>query len=209
MMKTILCYGDSNTWGAVSGTNSRLSIHERWPGVMRDTLGDSYWVIEEGLCGRTSIWVDQVCQYRTGRDYLLPCLDTHSPLDLVIIMLGTNDLKTRFHLPAQDIARGVSVLLEMTINSNKGPDGNAPEVLLIAPPVILDIPENQIQFVNGASRSKQFGNLFSTYAKQLGAHFLDAGLYVKSSTVDGIHLDAAEHKVLGLKVAQKVNSLLS
>jgi lysophospholipase L1-like esterase len=207
-MKTILCYGDSNTWGAIPETGKRLSIHKRWPGILRKELGEGYWVIEEGLCGRTSIWEDKVCQYRTGRDYLLPCLDTHAPVDLLIIMLGTNDLKTRFQLPAEDIARGMSVLVEMALKSSFGSDESAPEVLVIAPPVIHEVPGNKVQFVNGVSRSEQFGKLYSEYAKQYDVHFLDAGMCVKSSFVDGIHLDASQHEVLGEKVAEKVRTIL-
>jgi len=207
-MKTVLCYGDSNTWGANPETGERYSIHERWCGVMRDHLGDGYWVLEEGLCGRTSIWMDEVCQYRSGRDYLLPCLDTHAPVDLIIIMLGTNDLKTRLHLPAEDIARGVSVLVEMVIKSGFGPNGSAPEVLVVSPPAIIEVPGNQVQFAGGVSRSRQFGVLYSAYAKQLGAHFLDAGEVIKSSQVDGIHLDVDAHFTLGREVAKKVIDIL-
>jgi lysophospholipase L1-like esterase len=207
-MKTVLCYGDSNTWGAIPGTKDRLSIHERWPGVLREKLGDGYHVIEEGLCGRTSIWVDEVCQYRTGRDYLLPCLDTHAPVDLLVIMLGTNDLKTRFHLPVEDIARGLSVLLEMAAKCNFGTGGDAPQILVIAPPEIVEISENQAQFFDALARSQKFSGLYGAYAKQFGAHFLDAGKYVKSSLIDGIHLDVGAHEVLGRKVAEVAKTIL-
>ena len=207
-MKTILCYGDSNTWGAIPGTKDRLSIHERWPGVLRDRLGGGYHVVEEGLCGRTTIWTDEVCQYRTGRDLLLPCLDTHAPVDLLVVMLGTNDLKTRFQLPAEDIARGVSVLLEMATKTGFGPDGSPPKVLVIAPPVVIENLESQLQFVGGALRSQKLARLYAAYAKQYDAHFLDAALSVQSSKVDGIHLDAPEHVVLGQKVAEIVKTIL-
>jgi lysophospholipase L1-like esterase len=208
MKKTVLCYGDSNTWGAIPEIGGRLPIHERWPGVMRDSLGNDYWVIEEGLCGRTTIWVDEVCRYRTGWEYLLPCLDTHAPVDLLIIMLGTNDLKTRFHLPAEDIARGVIVLGDMAMKSEFGPGGSAPEVLIVSPPAIIELPGNQAQFADGVSRSQKFGALYREYAKQYGAHFLDAGKVVTSSLVDGIHLDVQEHQSLGVKIAEKVKNIL-
>lgn len=207
-MKTILCFGDSNTWGANPATGERYLENVRWPGVMRGELGDEYHVIEEGLCGRTSIWTDEVCQYRIGRDYLLPCLDSHAPLDLVIIMLGTNDLKTRLHLPAEDIARGVSVLVDMTQKSGFGRGGNAPEVLVIAPPAIIEVPGNLVKFAGAMERSKQFAALYCDYAKQFGAHFMDAGQFVKSSLVDGIHLEAKAHHNLGCEVAKKVKEIL-
>lgn len=207
-MKTVLCYGDSNTWGANPETGERFSIHQRWPGVLRDTLGGGYYVVEEGLCGRTTIWVDEVFQYRTGRDYLLPCLDTHAPIDLVVIMLGTNDLKARFHLPAEDIARGVSIIVEMVIKSHFGPDGTTPKVLLISPPVVVETPENQTQFADAELRSGQFSELYRMYANQLGVHFLDASEYVESSLEDGIHLDASAHEKLGRKIAEFAETIL-
>ncbi len=136
-------------------------------------------------------------------------MDTHAPVDLLVIMLGTNDLKTRFHLPAEDIARGFSVLLEMAAKSNFGPGGDAPQILAVAPPVIVDLPENQAQFFDGRVRSQKFGELYGAYAKQYGVHFLDAGKHVKSSAVDGIHLDSIEHQVLGTKVAACVTTILA
>ena len=95
-MKTILCYGDSNTWGYNPATTERSSRDERWTGILRRELDDGYLVIEEGLNGRTTVWDDPIEGYKNGKEYLIPCLETHKPLDLVIIMLGTNDLKVRF-----------------------------------------------------------------------------------------------------------------
>ncbi len=109
-MKTILCYGDSNTHGFNPATQGRFSLSERWTGVLMRELGSDYHVIEEGLGGRTTVWDDPIMESRNGRDYLLPCLWSHKPLDLVIIMLGTNDLKDRFSLTPFDIAAGAGAL---------------------------------------------------------------------------------------------------
>jgi lysophospholipase L1-like esterase len=103
-MKAILCYGDSNTWGYDPVTKGRFPRDMRWTGVLRQSLGDDYLVIEEGLNGRTTVWDDPIEGYKNGAAYLVPCLTTHRPLDLVIIMLGTNDLKRsssqiRTHIP--------------------------------------------------------------------------------------------------------------
>ncbi len=103
-MKTILCYGNSNTWGAVLGTGERYAPFIRWTGVLAQELGAMYRVIEEGPNGRTTLWDDPIEGYKNGKEYLIPCLESHRPIDLVVMMLGTNDLKIRFSVPAYDIA---------------------------------------------------------------------------------------------------------
>ncbi len=92
-IKTILCYGDSNTWGYIPATAGRYPPDVRWPGVMRKLLGEKYNVIEEGLNGRTTVWEDPYKPGRNGLELLIPILDSHNPIDLVVVMLGTNDLK--------------------------------------------------------------------------------------------------------------------
>ncbi len=110
-MKKILCYGDSNTWGHIPVTGGRYGDDVRWTGVLQAALGEGYRVIEEGLNGRTTVHDDPIeGVYKNGKHYLIPCLESHRPLDLVIMMLGTNDLKMRFSLPPSDIARGVEAL---------------------------------------------------------------------------------------------------
>jgi len=135
-MKTILCYGDSNTWGYNPATQDRFSQDERSPGVLRQALGDGYEVIEEGLNGRTTVWDDPIEGYKNGKEYLIPCLETHRPLDLVAMLLGTNDLKVRFSLSAYDIANGAGVVVDIVQRSGAGPDEGAPKVLLMAPPPV-------------------------------------------------------------------------
>ena len=123
MTKTILCYGDSNTYGAatVERPDGRYGPDERWPGVLRAALGSGWLVIEEGLGGRTTVSDDPVEGLeKNGRTYLLPCLHTHKPLDVVIIMLGTNDLKARFGKSAWEIAQGVGVLVDIVKSAGVG-----------------------------------------------------------------------------------------
>ena len=112
-MKTILCYGDSNTWGYNPRTQDRFPIAERWTGVLAHKLGAEFRVVEEGLNGRTTVWDDPIEGYKNGKEYLIPCLESHRPIDLVVIMLGTNDLKKRFSVSAYDIAQSVGVLVEI------------------------------------------------------------------------------------------------
>jgi lysophospholipase L1-like esterase len=203
-MKTIVCFGDSNTWGADPLQGPRFNKLQRWPGILRNILGDQYWIIEEGLCGRTTISEDPVESYKCGKDYLIPCLQSHTPVDLVIIMLGTNDLKKRFSLSVGEIAKGVGVLAELVQKINYPFGYTAPQILLIAPPPILEAGQFKEMFAGGAEKSLQFGAYYAEVATNLGCHFLDAGKIVRSSPVDGIHFDAREHAKLGTAVAEKV-----
>ena len=139
--KTVLCYGDSITWGKNPADEKRMNANERWTGVLRNGLEDDYSVIEEGLPGRTTVWDDPVSgAYKNGLNYLIPCLDSHRPINLCILMLGTNDLKKRFSLSATEIARGITVLVEVIEKSETGPEGSAPKILLLTPPL-----NNQVQ----------------------------------------------------------------
>jgi lysophospholipase L1-like esterase len=206
-MKTILCYGDSNTWGYDPVTQKRLPRDARWPGVLRNTLGEDYLVIEEGLNGRTTVWDDPIELDKNGATYLRPCIQTHKPLDLVIIMLGTNDLKTRFCLNSYDIASGAGVLVDIVLKSNTGINAEAPEVLLMAPPATVYFPDTQI-FAGAEKKSKDFSNQYRRVVNEKGCHFLDAGEHAESSPLDGIHLESDMHERLGLAVSAKVREIL-
>lgn len=206
-MKTILCYGDSNTWGYNPADQTRFPINIRWPGMLRNELGNDYHIIEEGLNGRTTVWDDPIELDKNGATYLKPCIQTHKPIDLVIIMLGTNDLKTRFSLNAYDIAGGAGVLVDIVQKSDTGIDGEPPKVLLIAPPPTVPYPNTEI-FVGASERSRFFGKAYRRVSEEKKCHFLDAGEYVKSSPIDGIHLTADMHEKLGLIIAKKVKEIL-
>ncbi len=207
-MKTILCYGDSNTWGYNPANGERYGRDKRWPGVLRNTLGEDYIIIEEGLNGRTTVWDDPLGNYRNGKDYLIPCLETHCPLDLVIIMLGANDLKTRFSLPAYDIARGVGVLVDIVQRSNTGPDENAPDVLLLAPPPIAGLSEWSEEFQGADAKSQKFAQHYYQVAEESGCDFFDTAEVIVSSDIDGIHFEVDEHRKLGETVATLVQKIL-
>jgi lysophospholipase L1-like esterase len=207
-VKTIVCFGDSNTWGFDPLQGSRFDIHQRWPGVLRNALSTEYWVVEEGMGGRTVVYDDLVEGFQCGRDYLIPCLKSHTPVDLVIIMLGTNDLKKRFSLPACDIAKGVNVLVDLVHKANFPPGYQAPQVLLIAPPPILEVGRFKEIFAGGAEKSLELGQYYADIAGMSGCYFIDAGKIICSSPVDGIHLDPGEHFKLGQAVAEKVKEIL-
>lgn len=207
-MKTILCYGDSNTWGADPIKGGRLNSNERWTGVLKRELGEEFHVIEEGLCGRTTVWNDPIEGYKSGKEYLIPCLDSHSPIDLVIIMLGTNDLKRRFSLASIDIANGVAVLADITKRSYSGPNWTAPKVLLLAPPPIKEVGFFKEMFEGGAEKSLKFGEYYKRVAEERDCAFLDTATIIKSSEADGIHFESVEHEKLGKTVAEMVNNIL-
>jgi lysophospholipase L1-like esterase len=207
-MKRILCYGDSNTWGQNPLTKERYDDQTRWTRVLASALGPEYEVVEEGLNGRTTVWEDPIEGYKNGASYLIPCLGTHQPLDLVIIMLGTNDLKKRFSLPAYDIAEGAGVLVRLVLASEAGRTGKPPEVLLLAPPPIAALSDYAEMFEEATPKSFKLGAHFQRIAKQFDIPFMDTSEVVVSSAIDGIHLDASEHAKLGHAVAGKVREIL-
>jgi lysophospholipase L1-like esterase len=208
-VKTILCYGDSNTWGYDPATQTRFPRDIRWPGVLRSELGEGYIVIEEGLNGRTTVWDDPIELDKNGATYLRPCIQTHKPFDLVIIMLGTNDLKTRFSLPTYDIASGAGVLVDIVKKSDTGIGGEAPEVLLIAPPPAVELTGFAEMFEDAVEKSGGFARHYRRISNEKGCHYLDAGDHVESSPLDGIHLEVDMHTRLGKAMAAKVREILS
>lgn len=206
-MKTILCYGDSNTWGYNPVTKDRYGRDERWPGVLRRELGEDYLIIEEGLGGRTTVWDDPIGGYKNGKEYLIPCLETHRPIDLVVIMLGTNDLKHRFSLTAFDIAKGAGVLVDIVQRSNAGPQGRAPEALLLAPPPVGKLTSFAEMFKGSEEKSKELSKYYREVAEELKCFFLDTSEIITSSEIDGIHFEKKDHERLGKAVAAKVREI--
>ena len=212
-MKTILCYGDSNTWGCIPLTGAqpprRYGPAERWPGVLRRELGDGFGVVEEGLNGRTTVWDDPLEPYRSGKELLVPCLLTHQPIDLVIVMLGTNDLKGRFAVGARDIAAGAGLLLDIVRASDCGPGASPPQALLVCPPPVGRLGLFAEEFAGAVERSRDLARHYATVADARSCPWLDAGAHVRSSDNDGIHLDAPSHEQLGVVVAQHARRLFA
>jgi len=209
-MKAILCYGDSNTWGYIPGSGERYAPHIRWPGVLQQALGSGYKIIEEGLNGRTTVWDDPLSEYRNGKDFLVPCLETHAPLDLVILMLGSNDLKMRFSVPQLNIADGVGILVGIIQKSDTGENGEPPQVVLIAPPPISPVPGSDIEeeFVGGVEKSLKFAEYYRRAADEYGCSFFDSSQVLSTSLVDGLHFEPQAHEALGLEIAKFVLNIL-
>ncbi|MCI5944388.1 MAG: SGNH/GDSL hydrolase family protein [Eubacterium sp.] len=214
MKKRIMIFGDSNTWGwnpcnDLVSPLQRWDDDTRWAGIMQKELGDEYVVIPEGLNGRTSVWDDPIEEYRCGKDQIIPCLDTWAPLDLVIIMVGTNDLKVRYTVSAQDIANGVGIIVDKTLHQVGAFRENGPKVLLICPPPLGPV-ENGVfaeMFGGNVEKSKKMAPFFEAVAKTYGVEYLDAGTLVKSSEEDGLHMQADQHEILGKAVADIVLNL--
>ncbi len=209
-MPVIVCFGDSNTYGFDQETSGRFPRAVRWPGVLAAELGTAAEVIEEGLNGRTTIWDDPYLDGRNGRTYLLPCLRSHAPVDVVVIMLGTNDTKTIFGRSAAEVAAGADALVDIALGSGTGPDGAAPRVLLIAPPAPGDITERSEIWGFGEAKAKgeRMPGLYRTVASMAGAAFLDASSLVGVDPADGVHLTPQGHATLGRAVAAAVRGLL-
>jgi lysophospholipase L1-like esterase len=206
-VKTILCYGDSNTWGYNPRTQDRFSFEQRWTGVLAQQLGPAFRIVEEGLNGRTTVWDDPIEGYKNGKEYLIPCLESHRPIDLVVIMLGTNDLKTRFSVSAYDIGQSAAVLVDIVQKSASGPGGLAPRVLLIAPPVVGKLTEFAEMFEEAESKSNKFSEYYRRVTELYHCHFLDAARVIVSSDLDGIHFEADQHEMLAKAIAGKVKEI--
>ena len=209
MPKTILCYGDSNTWGFVPGSEGERFLWEvRWPGVLQAELGSEYRVIEEGLNGRTTVLDNPLEPYRNGREYLLPCLQSHQPLDLVVIFLGTNDLGDRYTLPPLDIARGAAQLALLAQRSETGPGYGAPATLLCSLPQIGDTSSIVDTFSGAVAKAADLLRCFRIAADEVGAPLVDLSP-VAYDDADGVHLNAGGHRAVALAVAQAVREILA
>ncbi|MCC6315371.1 MAG: SGNH/GDSL hydrolase family protein [Thermomicrobiales bacterium] len=206
LAKTVLCYGDSNTYGAKPDGTGRFAPEVRWPGVVARVLGDGYRVIEEGLNGRTTRWDDPIELGRNGLTTLLPIVESHNPIDLMTIMLGTNDLKARFRLNASDIAQSAGELGAMAKRLAVNAESAPAVILLIAPPPTTTLTQYDLMFEGAFEKSRQFAEYYRRAAGWYGLEFFDAGSAAVSSELDGIHFDADQHQRLGEALAAKIQS---
>lgn len=209
-MKTVLCFGDSNTHGTVPmqhlDDTRRFPPEVRWPGVLQGCLGAGWQVIEEGLPGRTIARDDPVeGEDRNALRYLPACLQTHRPLDAIVFMLGTNDLKARFGASADAIAQGAHALID-TVERNNMPGQDRPKVLLVCPPAIGERGCLAAMFSGGEARGLGLAKSMAAVAQQRHAWFLDGGQHACTDAVDGIHLTADSHRALGQAVAHMLLS---
>ncbi len=210
-MKSILAFGDSLTFGANAETGGRHAFEDRWPSVLEAGLEGKARVIAEGLGGRTTVFDDfSTAADRNGARVLPTLLDTHKPLDLVVIFLGTNDLKLYINGSAFGAAMGVKRLAEIVRTHPYGNHGGVPKVLVVAPP--LTVPTSHVDlhpmFAPRADEAKLFAGLYRRVAGEIGAGFFDAGAVSVATPVDGVHLDAANTRAIGTALVPVVKSVL-
>ncbi|WP_040570793.1 SGNH/GDSL hydrolase family protein [Methyloversatilis thermotolerans] len=210
-MQQILVYGDSLSWGIVPGTRQRLDFDARWPGAMEGRLlagGYRVRVIEDCLNGRRTVWDDPFKPGRKGVDGLAQRIETHSPLALVILMLGSNDFQSMHPHSAWHSAQGTAVLLRAIREAPIEPGMPVPPVLVVAPPP-AGTPSGAIAAKFAGAEFKCIGLASALHAvcAEHGAHFFDAGTVVRSSAIDGVHLDAPDHAALGEALAREVHAL--
>ena len=207
-MAVIVAFGDSNTWGYDPATGARFAPQTRWTGVMAAALGPDHRVIEEGLNGRTTVFLDPIEPDRRGADYLPPCLRSHAPLDLLIIALGCNDMKARFNVSAAEIAYGAERLVMLALAEPVGPNGRPPGVLLVAPPPVAKLSGFAEMFRGAESKSRDLAQRYAEVAQRRGVGFVDAGQFIRCSDLDGIHYEADQHAVLGRALAEATHIVL-
>ena len=210
-MKTILCYGDSNTYGFDPRTGFRYPADVRWTGRLAGLLGEGYHVVEEGCNGRTTVYDDPLEGWKNGLDYLKPCLNSHKPVDIVIMMLGSNDLKEVFHASAAEIANGAGVLVETILRFTEEKQGFAPRIILVSPPEIgEDIRHSAFYgafYENAIDRSRQFPGEYRRIAEKYGCICFNSAEYVKPSKDDSLHLDPEGHRILAERLSDEVMGL--
>lgn len=216
-MRNVLFFGDSNTYGfdpesRAAGTGERFSADVRWCGVAARELGSGWHVIEEGLNGRTTVHEDpyRLATCLSGGALLPTLLKSHLPLDVVVIMLGTNDLKPVYSLGLADIARGMAVLAEAVKEFPWPSCSPCPQVLLVSPPPLTHAATRGLlaEFdAQGIVLSEQLADAYRQVAELEGCDFLDAGEVARVGSFDGVHLDAAGHHALGLAIAAKLREM--
>jgi lysophospholipase L1-like esterase len=211
-MKQILVYGDSLSWGIVPGTRQRLPFDERWPGILERELGragSAVRVIEDCLNGRRTVWDDPFKAGRNGLTGIEQRMEVNSPLALVILMLGTNDFQSMHQHNASHSAQGIAALVRAIRRAPIEPDMPMPPILIVAPPRSGTPAGPAVDKFTGArERSEGLEAAFAAVAAELNCPFFDAGRIISVSGIDGVHLDADQHDVLGRALVARVVALL-
>jgi lysophospholipase L1-like esterase len=212
-VQQILVYGDSLSWGIIPGTRRRLDFGARWPGVLESELaarGRRVRVIEDCLNGRRTVWDDPFKAGRNGLVGLAQRIEASSPLALVVLMLGTNDLQSMHPHNAWHAAQGVATLVGTIRHAPIEPGMPVPPVLVVAPPPAGTPLGTAVEkFIGAQHKGADFATVYRAMAADLGCPFLDAGAVVSASAADGVHLDAQQHLLLGRAVAEAAAPLLS
>ena len=219
-MKTILCYGDSNTWGFIPGKDkpavkaaNRYGRDIRWTGLLETKLGNEWRIQEEGLNGRTTMFDCFMEEYRNGLKAIDVCLLSTMPVDLVILMLGTNDCKQVFNKSPYIIAHGIQRLINKIKGGlyGYGPNGDVPEILVISPPRITEgvlTSWLSMEFdEESVVRCAGLGEQYKRTASDNNVHFLDAGAVISADDADGIHMNIEGHRKMAEMVFDKIQDI--
>lgn len=218
MKKHILCFGDSNTHGycaepfdCIDG-GGRFNEDERWTCLLEKYLGNDYLILEEGLCGRTTVFQDPLSEGLSGLDVIVPIMMSHKPIDLLIIMLGTNDTKERFGVTPECISLGMERLINKA-KSTAAWNNNLPNILLIAPPHILNEmysgPLNGSMGTGCSEKSRQLAFFYKEIAKRTDCHFLDIEGIAEFNSTDGMHLTKKGHSALAAHLANIIPEMVN
>lgn len=203
----ILCYGDSNTWGRSGKNTDRYPINIRWTGILQQLLGDGHEVIEEGLRSRTTDIDDDDPQFpgRNGLSYLVPCLESHNPLDMVILMLGTNDFKTKFGQSPKVASLGVEKLIQAINKYAIASTGKTTKILLLSPPHIKEAYLSADTFFRGSGeKSTMLGDHLKSIANAYNCVFINTADFVEAGEFDGVHLEPDQHQKLALVIKNTI-----
>ncbi|NCC63617.1 MAG: G-D-S-L family lipolytic protein [Spirochaetia bacterium] len=207
-MYTILCYGDSNTFGS-NPSGGRWGFAQRWTGCLSSLLGPSFRVLEEGLGGRTTIFDDPFEPFRNGKEYLSVVLQSHRPLDMVILSLGTNDCKSMFCANERIIAKALEKLATMVVNHPYGPEYPIPQVLVISP-ILIGEKIEQTAFASfdasSAALSRKLAPEIEAMARRNNLLFIDAATVAQSSELDQLHMDSESHQALAKALEPVIRS---
>ena len=210
-MRSILAFGDSLTWGYDPVSRGRHAYEDRWTSVLQKALGHGVRVIPEGLNGRTTAYDDHLADCDRNGVRLLPSvLETHKPIDLVIILLGTNDLKRGIQGTAIGATSGIKRLVKLVQHHDWGFDFDAPEVLDVAPPAIRETANVMFgaMFNHSVEEGAMLASMYRDAADELGCGFFDAGSVAQTTPLDGIHLDADNTRAIGRGLEPVVRMML-
>ncbi|HEY9575655.1 MAG TPA: GDSL-type esterase/lipase family protein [Lachnospiraceae bacterium] len=213
MVKTVVCLGDSNTHGFNAENGGRFLRTERWTGILQEKLGEDFYIVEEGLNGRTCVIDDPITEGLSAREVISPILLTHEPVDLLVVMLGTNDVKERFRMRPYNIKEGMKSLLLKAKSTVGAWREDKPKILLVCPPPILDDYMDRIygeeMGAGCADKSKALAGLYEALAKEVRCFYLDGGSVegVSMDALCGMHLSKTSHQNLGKALAGKIEEI--
>lgn len=211
-MQQIFLYSDSVSWGLIPNTRERFDFNNRWPGIFENNLnskGFDVRVIEDCLNGRRTAWEDPRKDGRNGLIGISAKIETFSPLDLIIILLGTNDFQANLSVTSKHSAQGLSTLITKIKSSPIEPTLSIPEILVIAPPLVLNPAGDLAKKFHGSKKKcKELASELEKVALASDCHFFDSNSVITASKIDGVHLDKDQHEILGLKISEIVEKIL-